>query len=80
MNRAIRIAALAGTLLMVAACQPLREQKDEVVQTVAAILISPVIDAQSADARQKPEEVAKPAETCRSAAPLGSRTSMRRVS
>ena len=55
-----RTAALAGLMLMAAACQPFREQKELVVQRVAAILITPVIDAQSADARQD-EPVIKPA-------------------
>ena len=47
-----RTAALAALLLAAAACQPFHEQKELVVQGVAAILIAPVIDAQSADARQ----------------------------
>ena len=72
-----RTAALAGLLMLAVACQPFRDQKELVVQRVAAILITPVIDAQSADARQdapaiKPAECdapcdvqAAPVETCR---------------
>lgn len=52
MKATIRFAVLAAAMLTLTACQGLRDQKDSVVQAVAAILIGPVIDAQSADARQ----------------------------
>ena len=42
---------LLAALALLTGCKALEEQKDEVVHTVAAILINPVIEAQSVDAQ-----------------------------
>ena len=79
MGRLTRVAAALAIITSFVACQPLREQKDEAISSMAAGLIAPVIEAQSADARSGEVEPAKltdcnapcdrqdvaPIETCR---------------
>ena len=59
MRRMTRLAAALAMVATLAACQPLREQKDEAVHNVAAGLMSTVIEAQSADAQSDDVEFAK---------------------
>ena len=59
MERLTRFAALLALTATVVACQPMRDQKDEAVHSVAAGLISTVIEAQSADANPEDFEPAK---------------------
>ena len=62
--RTSRIAFVLAVVSVLAACQVVIDQKDNIIRSAAAILMNPVVQAQSEDAFA---QIAEPPSPCRQA-------------